>query len=153
MSQSWSEILYWKNLAVNQTIKYYPVFRRAIPDFKECYPCITDPFAAITNNQSAEASKLKVIARLAYLRHAANVHPEPWSNSHWKIVKLFSRITSYRIWNSINELTFLSLFSFQRSQSLCYLRANLHSLGDSPKYTTFLYLCQRFFWNFLFCIH
>lgn len=69
------------------TIKYYPAFRRAIPEFEEGYLYITHPFATTSqlNRLSAYASSFKrrKIVRLAYLRHTANIHPEPWSNSHW----------------------------------------------------------------------
>ena len=53
------------------TIVYYSRFRKVIHVFGVGYQCVTLPFAM--------PSKLDI--RLACLRHAASVHPEPGSNS------------------------------------------------------------------------
>ncbi len=51
-----------------------------MPDWGVGYQCVTHPFAA---NSSRSCDK-KLSARLACLRHAANVQPEPGSNSQKK---------------------------------------------------------------------
>ena len=56
-------------------IEDYPRFRKVILVLGVDYQCITLPFASPS---SAEA---KFSDRLACLRHAASVHPEPGSNS------------------------------------------------------------------------
>jgi hypothetical protein len=60
-----------KNMHFYDNIKYYPRFHEAIPNFKENYSRVPNPFAAISCD----------IARLACLIHAASVHSEPGSNS------------------------------------------------------------------------
>ena len=57
-----------------EIIRYYLQFPAAIPDLGARYLSITTPFAAV---HSPEGS---LLARLACLIHAANVHSEPGSN-------------------------------------------------------------------------
>ncbi len=61
-----------------ETIGYYPVFRRAMPDFEASYLRVTHPFATIPDRklETEVPRNQKGIVRLAYLRHTANVHPE-----------------------------------------------------------------------------
>lgn len=54
---------------------YYRSFRTAIPLQRAGYSRVTHPFAAFPR------CKHLVLARLACVRHAASVHPEPGSNS------------------------------------------------------------------------
>ncbi len=62
-------------------IRYYPSFRRAIPNLRADCPRVTHPFATLTKRFSSENSNLKDPVRLACLIHAASVRSEPGSNS------------------------------------------------------------------------
>ena len=61
-------------------MRYYQPFPAAIPQYKAGYPRVTHPSA--TNLHIARLQCKSV--RLACVRHAASVHPEPGSNSHVK---------------------------------------------------------------------
>ena len=67
-------------------IRYYPAFRRAIPNQE------VDPYVLLTR-LPLQLVLLQEIVRLACLRHAASVHPEPVSNSQKKFdSKEFARL-------------------------------------------------------------
>ena len=66
--------------AMTHTIQYYPSFPKVILVLKVGYLRITHPFAM--------ESKLPI--RLACIRHAASVNPEPGSNSPKKYFGAFS---------------------------------------------------------------
>ena len=69
-------------MRLKYVIRYYSSFRRAIPFFEAGYPRVTHPSAA---NPLPEGS---FIARLACVRHAASVRPEPGSNSQFESFSL-----------------------------------------------------------------
>ena len=48
------------------------------------YSRVTHPSAANPKNFISEENQFNFIARLACVRHAASVRPEPGSNSHYK---------------------------------------------------------------------
>src|SRR3712207_360545 len=87
------------------------------------YPRVTHPSAA---NPLPEGS---FIARLACVRHAASVRPEPGSNSQFKSLILLKFIDWF--------LT-LILFNFQRPFSFAISRRLIH-------YINFISLCQQLF--------
>ena len=84
-----------------------------------CYPCVWGRLP--TRYSPVRRSFPKKIARLACVRHAASVHPEPGSNSQIKVVYLLRLII---IWISglvclcliLKELIYVNLlFNFQSS--------------------------------------
>ena len=100
---------------VSVVIRYYHPFPDAIPDSRAGYPRVTHPSAAHSNVESFDAehqNHLRECARLACIRHAASVHPEPGSNSHVK--KLIS--VKLNLANSFiqieSEFTVLKVFNF-----------------------------------------
>ena len=60
---------------------YYHSFPNVIPLWKAGYSRVTHPSATKLKYQLTEVSILKSSVRLACVRHAASVHPEPGSNS------------------------------------------------------------------------
>ncbi len=69
------------------------------------YPHVTHPSAAKLISLPAEALRLNNSARLACVKHAASVHPEPGSNS---FIKSFSFV-SLNLTCSFFKLPFLLL--------------------------------------------
>ena len=61
---------------------------------------LTRPPLSHKNNQSEEI-KLKCFVRLACVKHAASVHPEPGSNSHVHILSLSE------VFHELSEKTYL----------------------------------------------
>ena len=59
-------------------IRYYPGFHPAIPEWKAGWSRVTHPFATLCTPEGA------LIVRLACVKHAASVHPEPGSNSPFR---------------------------------------------------------------------
>ena len=76
------------------------------------YPRVTHPSAAKIFKFHPEGLPLNISARLACVKHAASVHPEPGSNSHVK--KLIS--VKLNLANSFiqieSEFTVLKVFNF-----------------------------------------
>ena len=62
-------------------MRYYSSFPRAIPHLWAGYSRVTRPSATVHFNLHSEEIKLKFLVRLACVRHAASVRPEPGSNS------------------------------------------------------------------------
>ena len=67
--------LHRNDLCPPMTIRNYSEFLRVMPKIEVDYQCVTLPFAMLC---------LQSI-RLACLKHAASVHPEPGSNSQIKL--------------------------------------------------------------------
>ena len=61
-----------------RVIRYYPQFPVAVPMRGVGCPRVTQPFATLYTSEEA------LIVRLACVRRAASVHPEPGSNSPFK---------------------------------------------------------------------
>ena len=57
-----------------------------IPQYRAGCPHVTHPSATKINKNPAEALILSIFVRLACVKHAASVHPEPGSNSHVKVL-------------------------------------------------------------------
>ena len=72
-----------------QGMRYYQSFPTAIPLCKAGYPRVTHPSA--TKFISLHPGGICPInsVRLACVKHAASVHPEPGSNSHKKLAISF----------------------------------------------------------------
>ena len=66
-------------------MRYYQSFPTAIPLCKAGYPRVTHPSATQSLNRHPEGIVVKCFVRLACVKHAASVHPEPGSNSHIKV--------------------------------------------------------------------
>ena len=73
------------------------------------------------------------LGRLAGIRHAASVHPEPGSNSQclYSSSKLLSGFCKLKNW----RLLFVHLFSFQRSVPCLLLRNRVPSQDCTLEYT------------------
>ena len=56
-----------------------------IPQYRAGCPHVTHPSATKINKNPAEALILSIFVRLACVKHAASVHPEPGSNSYIKV--------------------------------------------------------------------
>ena len=83
--------------------------------------------------------------RLACLKRAASVHPEPGSNSH---IKIWWACSSNLLFNVITVL-----FSYVRTIELCLLCLIIKvlivaSLSDVSYNTSFSLICQHFFQSF-----
>ena len=57
-----------------------------IPQYRAGCPHVTHPSATKIDKNPAEALILNIFVRLACVKHAASVHPEPGSNSHVKVL-------------------------------------------------------------------
>ena len=68
-------------------MRYYQSFPTAIPRYKAGFPRVTHPSATQSQIRHPEGIVKKCFVRLACVRHAASVHPEPGSNSHVKYDK------------------------------------------------------------------
>ena len=89
-------------------MRFYQSFPTAIPLYRVGYPRVTHPSAT-----KIRKSKLSLVSvRLACVKHAASVHPEPGSNSHVKVC-------------SFSELTPAYLVSFYLSVFLLCLGCNI----------------------------
>ena len=58
-----------------------------IPQYRAGCPHVTHPSATKINKNPAEALILNIFVRLACVKHAASVHPEPGSNSQIKCLR------------------------------------------------------------------
>ena len=59
-----------------------------IPQYRAGCPHVTHPSATKMERNPAEALILTLFVRLACVKHAASVHPEPGSNSYVKVLFL-----------------------------------------------------------------
>ena len=82
-------------------MRYQQSFPTVVPQYKAGYPRVTHPSA--TNLHIARLQCKSV--RLACVRHAASVHPEPGSNSHVKMV--FVSCQFYLALFTVNSGSFL----------------------------------------------
>ena len=105
------------------------VVSNCCPPYKAAYPRVTHPSA--TNFSIARLHEKSV--RLACVRHAASVHPEPGSNSHVKMV--FVSCQFYLALFTVNSGSFfvfrLSCLFLNFSENLGIFRVAL------------LFICQR----------
>ena len=66
-------------------MRYYSTFPSAIPLLWAGYSRVTRPSATVHNSFHPEGIKSLFLVRLACVRHAASVRPEPGSNSRSKL--------------------------------------------------------------------
>ena len=113
-------------------MRYYSTFPSAIPLLWAGYSRVTRPSATFLHKIHSEEIFSWILVRLACVRHAASVRPEPGSNSHFKKFEM----TSFRLFKIFvsnlllaNWLRFLfgflhphtfseTLFSFQSTTSV-----------------------------------
>ena len=67
-------------------MRYQQSFPTVVPLYKAGYPRVTHPSATRVKLHLTEVAFRKTLVRLACVKHAASVHPEPGSNSHKKFV-------------------------------------------------------------------
>ena len=58
-------------------------------------PRVTHPSATQSLNRHPEGIVVKCFVRLACVKHAASVHPEPGSNSHKKFLSFQNPLAEY----------------------------------------------------------
>ena len=68
-----------------------------IPQYRAGCPHVTHPSATKINKIPAEALILSIFVRLACVKHAASVHPEPGSNSPFKWGRVSALSVDYRV--------------------------------------------------------
>ena len=132
-----------------------------IPRWRVGFPRVTHPFATRVERNKFPSRRV----RLACIRHAASVHPEPGSNSHersWVSIdsKIFTSFcffnwlppTMFRIYRcsnlrwTLSHLVCLSLFSFQwacvasKKQLLYNNKVNLRSQHFFSNYFIIIFL-------------
>ena len=84
-------------MRIHDVMRYYHPFPEAIPLSEAGYSRVTHPFAAKAVPEGTS------FARLACVRHAASVRPEPGSNSLFKLY-----IQTLRVFISILAITIRS---------------------------------------------
>ena len=119
-------------------MRFYQPFPAAIPRYGAGCPRVTHPSATKCIGDSAEASSVIHSVRLACVKHAASVHPEPGSNSHVLILVLDKQLAA------IYSLIYCTFYKFENflesSGSYCYSVVNvlysLYRLQDLEKIRT-----------------
>ena len=116
-----------------------------IPQYRAGCPHVTHPSATKIDKNPAEALILNIFVRLACVKHAASVYPEPGSNSHVQFsvqfcanaflsvcvsylkdftvfigcsfyyAKNFTRLTAFAIWLFKKSSGLVILFNYQGS--------------------------------------
>ena len=128
-------------------MRYYSPFRVAIPLYRPGSPRVTHP--------SAAKMHCCIFARLACVKHAASVRPEPGSNSHVLILSDTSRIllscfiTSYWfIWFSLKKLSVLYISILPRTSSHCSIFKDHSRLTGGIYYISTLISFRQLFFRF-----
>ena len=122
-----------------------------IPQYRAGCPHVTHPSATKINKNPAEALILSIFVRLACVKHAASVHPEPGSNSYVKVFVpsqffwltpvflkpakiLVHYLISFRSFYAAIDIVFL----------LCKNRSILHHSAPPATFGHMVALCKRF---------
>ena len=105
-------------------MRYYQSFPTAIPLYGAGYPRVTHPSATQSSLHFDRDLRFGVFVRLACVRHAASVHPEPGSNSQNNSLKALGLFVS--LWQQ-NEAVLHSI----RYTSRRYLFDNSWSFSES----------------------
>jgi hypothetical protein len=104
-----------REMSLCALMRYYQPFPAAIPRYRAGYPRVTHPSATQSTARHPEGIVNSSFVRLACVRHAASVHPEPGSNSHIKcLISSYTRelnLNSHR-WIRIKLTLFLSVYCF-----------------------------------------
>ena len=139
-------------------MRYYQSFPSAIPLYGVGCPRVTHPSATQSSHHFGRILCSKSFVRLACVRHAASVHPEPGSNSHfkffpfsrpyWSFVRLYLVRSSERFPRNLFRVA--SLFSCQgsaraRAPSALFARANVSISSPFPDCKHFLHFFYLFF--------
>ena len=80
-----------------------------IPQCRAGCPHVTHPSATKIRKIPAEALILNIFVRLACVKHAASVHPEPGSNSYIKVLFPASCLAFLRFFRNRQTLVFFRL--------------------------------------------
>ena len=81
-----------KKMSSRALMRYYQSFPTAIPRYGAGSPRVTHPSATQSIIRHPEGIVKNCFVRLACVKHAASVHPEPGSNSHVKSLIFWSRM-------------------------------------------------------------
>ena len=69
---------------------------------------------------SPEGNQIKCFVRLACVKHAASVHPEPGSNSHVKIL-CQKKLTSFSLLTVFKDLSIVRFYDFKKNfRGMCF---------------------------------
>ena len=82
-----------------------------IPQYRAGCPHVTHPSATKIDKNPAGALILNIFVRLACVKHAASVHPEPGSNSYVKVLFLPEVLAILRFFRNRQTLVILSATS------------------------------------------
>ena len=123
-------------------MRCYQSFPTAIPRYRAGFPRVTHPSATQSQSRHPEGIVTKCFVRLACVRHAASVHPEPGSNSHFKIIVLSGSDLCWLNQNNSAPLLFLTAWWWLNHQKFTFgFCSSEHSV-----------LLQKKNWNFQGCI-
>ena len=92
-------------------MRYYQSFPTAIPQYRAGFPRVTHPSATRLKRFPSENFNCNNLVRLACVKHAASVHPEPGSNSR----KKFDQVQEHLLTFLILVLTVLKVSSFEKN--------------------------------------
>ncbi len=106
-----------------RSIRYYPRFPEAVPVRGAGCPRVTQPFATLCTPGGA------LTVRLACVRRAASVHPEPGSNSPFKVPGGSCRRASRLVRPSRPKIPLIS--DSLKLTSLCVRDSNFAGLSSS----------------------
>ena len=121
-------------------MRFYQPFPAAIPLYEAGYPRVTHPSATKFINLPSEDFRSTNSVRLACVRHAASVHPEPGSNSQFYIFLLLcSKNQTNRLFQAASLQTRLLLDSFSYD-----FRSKCENLKASNNHTTNYSLVQNY---------
>ena len=99
-------------------MRYSQSFPTVIPLYEAGYPRVTHPSATKLKTILSEEIQVVSSVRLACVKHAASVHPEPGSNSHVKVCSGHSKA-----WLLFNRfLLFLKLVHIYSKNQLDFSR-------------------------------
>ena len=97
----------------------------------------------------------RYLVRLACIRHAASVHPEPGSNSPFDMTQnVFANVFFNKFWLLLPRILFLLnwrfLFSFQRSNRLSFTAQRLYIIPKHFPFVKHFFIFLLIFSYFLF---
>ena len=98
-----------------------------IPQCRAGCPHVTHPSATKIEKIPAEALILNIFVRLACVKHAASVHPEPGSNSYIKVLFPASCLAFLRFFRNRQTLVFFRLPPVELTMGCVFLYAILFS--------------------------
>ena len=149
-------------------MRYYSTFPSAIPHLWAGYSRVTRPSATVHLLNLPEGIINRFLVRLACVRHAASVRPEPGSNSRLSLLYIHSIKECYiRSFADVSSSAsfFPNFLCIKNSQSNCQCYSHFQELTlfifqctslshrQLYQFTTYLPICQHFFLTFFRLVH